>query len=124
MGNNLAKFEQPGQITPFSLMLSKGIASRKELKQCMKKWNKLTRFEEKHWPLRGSFDAELCDMVKNLEGKGTCNTQAQLVEDQIKLMTTGKKVRRTQAQLIKKQRRLAILKTLKEEEMQEGKGTK
>ena len=114
MGNKLAKLEQPGQITPFSLMLSKGISSRKELKQCMKKWNKLTCFEEKQRSLRGSFDTDLCDMVKNLEEKGTRKTQAQLVEDQIKLMTAGKKVRRTQARLIKKQRRLAILQTFRE----------
>ncbi|KAL7871683.1 hypothetical protein SRHO_G00066660 [Serrasalmus rhombeus] len=57
--------------------MSEGVGTKAELSECMKRWNKRTAKAEKQWPLRGTFDVELCHMIREIEEKQLTRTSAQ-----------------------------------------------
>ncbi|KAL7824726.1 hypothetical protein SRHO_G00327620 [Serrasalmus rhombeus] len=57
--------------------MSEGVGTKAELSECMKRWNKHTAKAEKQWPLRGTFDVELCHMIREIEEKQLTRTSAQ-----------------------------------------------
>ncbi|XP_049321273.1 uncharacterized protein LOC125782174 [Astyanax mexicanus] len=74
------------EVDPVQLLIEKGVDTYAELTQCMARWHKLTAKADKQWPLAGTFDTELCNMIHALEQESYVWNSRQRIKQQRRLI--------------------------------------